>query len=116
MLADELDYVIGVDTHRDEHALRDRRRADGRVDRADGRGASGRGYAEAVRFAERHARGAASGRSRAPVTTAPACPLPQQRGERCTRPGAARAERRLRGKDDSLDAIRAARSALATRS
>jgi hypothetical protein len=30
MLADELDYVVGVDTHLDEHVARGGRRTDGR--------------------------------------------------------------------------------------
>jgi transposase len=57
MLADELDYVIGVDTHRDEHAL-------AVVDCPSGASlgealisADGRGYAGALAFAAERAPG-----------------------------------------------------------
>ncbi len=117
MLADELDYVVGVDTHRDEHALAvvdartgaliaqataaaaaaaTRRRCDSRIDTRQAR---------------------ACGLSRAPATTVPAsCGCFSAAASRYTKSNAAsRAERRLRGKDDQLDAVRAARSALATK-
>jgi transposase len=76
-----------------------------------------RGYAEAVRFVESHAPGARVwavegachyGAGLARFLSA--------RGELVHESGrSTRAERRLRGKDDSLDAIRAARSALASK-
>ena len=71
MLADELDYVLGVDTHRDEHAMAVVRRRSRRYLRARG---------ESVLEVSRIPRG----------------------------------ERRLRGKDDALDAARTARAALAS--
>ena len=46
MLADELDYVLGVDTHRDRARDRGRDRADGRCDRATAAARRSRGYAE----------------------------------------------------------------------
>src|SRR5204862_18855 len=57
MLADEVDYVIGVDTHRDQHTLAVVNAPAGAVVAQTVVGASAGGYAEAVRFAERHARG-----------------------------------------------------------
>ena len=56
MLADEVDYVIGVDTHRDEHVLAVVVAPTGAVVARRAVRASARGYAEAVRFAEQHAR------------------------------------------------------------
>lgn len=55
MLADEVDYVVGVDTHRDEHALAVVAAPAGGVVAQRPVGATARGYAEAVRFAEQHA-------------------------------------------------------------
>ena len=54
MLADELDYVVGVDTHRDEHALAIVDARTGALIAQATTAARGRGYAEAVRFADRH--------------------------------------------------------------
>ena len=66
MLADELDYVIGVDTHRDEHVLAVVTAPAGAVVARRAIGADGRGYREALRFAERgRARAGGRGRSRA---------------------------------------------------
>ena len=69
MLADELDYVVGVDTHRDRHALA--------------------------------------------VVAAPSGGVVAQRSVLEGGRGP-RNERRLRGKDDPLDAVRAARATLAS--
>ena len=76
MLADELDYVLGVDTHRDEHVMA-----------IEGTGSYGAGLGRYL-----HARG----ESVLEVSRTP------------------RGERRLRGKDDALDAARTARAALAS--
>ena len=57
MLADELDYVIGVDTHRDQHVLAVVRAPAGAVVARRAVGAGGRGYREALRFAEQLAAG-----------------------------------------------------------
>ena len=116
MLADELDYVIGVDTHRDQHALAVVDARTGAVVAQTTTAAEAHGYARAMRFAARHAPGArmwaieGSGHYGAGLTR-----FLGARGEPVAEVGrSVRGERRLRGKDDPLDAIRAARSALAT--
>ena len=58
MLADELDYVIGVDTHRDRHTLAVVAAGTGAVVAQTLVAARARGYAAALRFADRHAGGA----------------------------------------------------------
>ena len=115
MLADELDYVIGVDTHRDQHALAVVDARTGAVVAQTTTAAEARGYTQALRFADRHAPGArmwaieGSGHYGAALTRFLAA-----RAESVAEVGRSiRGERRLRGKDDPLDAIRAARSALA---
>jgi len=116
MLADRLDYVIGVDTHRDQHTLAVVAAATGAVVAQIVVETSARGYAEAHRFAERHAAGAriwaveGAGHYGAGLTRFLAA-----RDETVVEVGRQpRGERRLRGKDDALDAIRAARSGLAS--
>src|SRR2546429_5419750 len=52
MLADELDYVVGVDTHRDEHTLALVEAATGAVLAQQTVASNGRGYAQALRFAQ----------------------------------------------------------------
>ena len=56
MLADEVDYVVGVDTHRDEHVLAVVAAPTGAVVAQRSVRANARGYAEAFRFAEEYAR------------------------------------------------------------
>ena len=72
MLADEVDFVVGVDTHRDEHVLAVvacSRRAACSLRRAVR--TNGRGYAEALRFAdELGGRAPGSGRSKVSAITA----------------------------------------------
>ena len=116
MLADELDYVIGVDTHRDQHALAVVDARTGAIVAQTTTAAEARGYTQALRFADRHASGArmwaieGSGHYGAGLTR-----FLSARAESVAEVGRSiRGERRLRGKDDPLDAIRAARSALAT--
>jgi len=116
MVADELDYVVGVDTHLDEHVLAVVAAPSGAVVADRSVDASGRGYAAAFRFAAEQAKGArvwaieGTGSYGAGLARYLA-----GRGEtvleisRTPRP-----ERRLRGKDDSLDAARIARAALAS--
>jgi transposase len=58
MLADELDYVIGVDTHRDQHALAVVAAPTGAVVAQRLVAADAGGYREALRVAGRYARGA----------------------------------------------------------
>ncbi len=116
MLADELDYVIGVDTHRDEHALVVLTAPAGAVVAGRTVRANPRGYGAALRFAELYASGArawaiegtgsygaglARSLANSGETVLEVSRTPQ-------------AERRLRGKDDTLDAARTARAALAS--
>jgi transposase len=115
MLADEVDYVIGVDTHRDQHTLAVVVAPTGAVLAQMVVRATGRGYAQALRFAESHAGGVrawaieGAGHYGAGLTR-----YLGDRGETVLEVGRhARTERRLRGKDDPLDAIRAARTGLA---
>ncbi|MGH7123401.1 MAG: IS110 family transposase [Stellaceae bacterium] len=115
MLADELDYVVGVDTHRDEHVLAVVTAPTGAVVARRAIEASGRGYREALCFAEQVAAGKrawaieGSGSYGAGLARS----LSEQ-GEAVLEVGRTpRAERRLVGKDDSLDAVRTARAALA---
>ena len=57
MLADELDYVIGVDTHRDEHVLAVITAPAGAVVAGEAVRADARGYRTMLRFAVRYASG-----------------------------------------------------------
>ena len=96
MLADQLDYVVGVDPHRDSHA------------------ANSQGYAQALRFVAVHA----SGRRAFAVEGTGSFGAGLTRflageGERVLEVGRLRRERRSGGKTDALDAVRAARSVLA---
>src|SRR5439155_7364898 len=116
MLADEVDYVVGVDPHRDQHALAVVGTRTGGVVAQRSVVANGRGYAEAVRLAEKHAPGtrvwAVEGAGHYGAGFARYL---SDRGETVLEIGRGpRHERRLRGKDDPLDAIRAARTALAS--
>ena len=102
MLADELDYVVGVDTHRDQHVLSVVAAPTGAVVAQRSVAASGRGYAQALRFANDQAEGArvwavagtghyGSGLAR----------YLSGRGETVIEAGRSpRGERRLQGKDD----------------
>jgi transposase len=117
MLAEKVDYVIGVDTHRDQHTLAVVIVPTGAVVAQRSVRANARGYTEAVRFANAHARGArvwaveGAGHYGAGLTRDLS-----GRGESVVEIGrSSRAERRLHGKDDPLDAVRAARTALASR-
>ena len=116
MVADELDYVVGVDTHLDEHVLAVVAAPSGAVVARRSVQASGRGYAAAFRFAADTANGArvwaieGTGSYGAGLARYLA-----GRGETVLEISRTpRAERRLRGKDDSLDATRTARAALAS--
>ncbi len=116
MLADELDYVVGVDTHLDEHVLAVVVAPAGAVVAQRSVQTSARGYAAAVRFAEEHANGArvwaieGAGHYGAGLAR-----HLSGRGETVLEVGRGpRDERRLRGKDDPLDATRAARAALSS--
>src|SRR5438477_5286393 len=114
MLADQLDYVIGVDPHRDLHAL-------AVVHVLSGAGlfettiaANSDGYAQALKLVEAQASGRRA--FAVEVTGSFGAGLTRflsGRGERVLEVGRLRRERRSGGKTDALDAVRAARSALA---
>src|SRR5438093_1078151 len=117
MVADEVDYVIGVDTHRDEHVLAAVAAPAGAVVAGEAVGADARGYRATLRFATRYADGRrawaieGSGSYGAGLARYLA-----ERGETVLELSRApKGERRLRGKDDALDAVRTARAALASR-
>ena len=116
MVADEVDYVVGVDTHLDEHVLAVVAAPAGAVLARRAVGANGRGYSAALRFA-----GEAAGGARVWAiegTGSYGAGLARYlagRGETVLEISRTpRAERRLRGKDDTLDAARTARAALAS--
>src|SRR5262245_31170777 len=113
MLADRVDYVVGVDPHRDAHALAIvQARTGGAVGSAQVT-ANARGYAQALRLAEREAPGRrawaieGTGSYGAGLTRFLA-----RRGEWVLEVGRMRRERRSHAKSDALDALRAARSVL----
>jgi transposase len=115
MLADEVDYVLGVDTHRDEHVVAVATAPAGAVVAGKTARANARGYRDLLRLAERYAAGrrawAIEGSGSYGLGLARYL---SERGEvvlEASRPP--RTERRLRGKDDALDATRTARAALA---
>ncbi len=116
MLADQVDYVVGVDTHRDEHVLAVVVAPTGAIVAQRSVRATARGYAQALRFTQEHAAGArvwaveGAGHYGAGLAR-----YLSDHGETVCEIGRGpRDERRLRGKDDSLDATRAARTALAS--
>ncbi len=116
MLADEVDYVVGVDTHRDQHVLAVVVAGTGVVGARRSVRSSARGYAEALRFAQAAADGArvwaVEGVGHYGAGLARHL---SGRGETVLEAGRGpRDQRRLQGKDDSLDAVRAARTALAS--
>ena len=113
MLADQLDYVIGVDPHRDSHALAVVHVISGAIVFEATVAANSEGYARALELVDAHAaarrafavEGAGSfgsGLTRFLIG----------RGERVLEVGRLRRERRSGGKSDALDAVRAARSVL----
>ena len=115
MLADELDYVVGVDPHRDEHALAIVRAGTGAAVFEGQVAASERGYVQALRMAGREAPGRrawaieGTGSYGAGLARYLAA-----RGEWVLEVGRTRRERRSHAKTDALDALRAARSVLGT--
>jgi transposase len=113
MLADQLDYVVGVDPHRDLHALAVVHVLSGAVVLETTSAASSDGYAQALKLVEVHASGRrafaveGTGSFGAGLTR-----FLTGRGERVLEVSRLRRERRSGGKTDALDAIRAARSVL----
>ena len=114
MLADQLDYVVGVDPHRDSHALAVVHVVSGAVVFEATVAANSDGYAQALQLVDEHAAGRrafaveGTGSFGAGLTR-----FLTGRGERVLEVGRLRRERRSGGKTDALDAIRAARSVLA---
>jgi len=114
MLADQLDYVVGVDPHRDVHALAVVHVLSGAVVLEETVAANSDGYALALKFVEVHASGRrafaveGTGSFGAGLTR-----FLSGRGERVLEVSRLRRERRSGGKTDALDAVRAARSVLA---
>ena len=113
MLADQLDYIIGVDPHRDLHAVAIVEARTGVVVFESTVSADKGGYAEALRLAEQHAparRGfAVEGTS---SYGAGLSRFLADHGEQVFEVSRLRRERRSRGETDALDAVRAARSVL----
>ena len=116
MLADELDYVVGVDTHRDEHVLAVLTAPTGAITAGKAVRANTRGYREALRIADQYAPGSRAWAIEGTGSYgAGLARYLAERGETVLEVSRTpRAERRLRGKDDSLDAARTARAALAS--
>jgi transposase len=113
MVADQLDYVIGVDPHRDQHAIGVVEVVSGVVVCEASVAADSSGYEEALRVAEAHASGRrafaveGSGSYGAGLTR-----FLTASGERVFEVGRLPRQRRGSGKTDALDAVRAARSVL----
>src|SRR4051794_25145550 len=113
MLADELDFVVGVDPHRDSHALGVVEVRSGVVVYEASVTADSSGYALALSVAEHHAPGRrafaveGTGSYGAGLTR-----FLSGRGEQVFEVGRLRRERRSGGKTDALDAVRSARSVL----
>jgi transposase len=114
MLADEVDFVIGVDTHRDAHALAVVAAATGGVVLVEPwLAASPRGYRRLLQLAQSHAPGnrafAVEGTGSYGAGLARFLADQGERVHEVERPQRARGRR---GKSDTLDAVRAARALL----
>ena len=113
MLADQLDYIVGVDPDRDSHALAVVEVVSGAVVFEVIVDANSDGYARALKLVDEHgpARRAfaveGTGSFGAGLTR-----FLSGRGERVFEVGRLRRERRSGGKTDALDAVGAARSVL----
>src|SRR2546427_9106728 len=109
MLADQLDYVVGVDPHRDSHALAVVHVVTGAVVFEETVVASGDGYANALKLVDRHAPGrrafavegtASFGAGLTRFLTG--------RGEQVLEAGRLRRERRSGGQNHALPPVRPA--------
>ena len=114
MLADQLDFIVGVDTHRDAQAVAVVEVLSGAVVFETTVLANGAGYAQVLKIVDVHA----SGRRAFAVEGTGSFGVGLTRfltgrGERVLEVGRLRRERRSGGKTDALDAVRAARSVLA---
>jgi transposase len=116
MLADEVDYVLGVDTHRDEHVMVIVTAPAGAVVSGRSALANAGGYRELLRVAERQAPGRRAWAIEGTGSYgAGLARFLAGRGEVVLELSRTpRVERRLSGKDDTLDAVRTARAALAS--
>src|SRR3954465_628689 len=116
MLADQLDYVVGVDPHRDSHALAVVHVRSGVVVFEATVAASSEGYRHALQLVDAHASGRrafaveGSGSFGAGLTR-----FLTGREERVLEVSRLRRERRSGGKTDALDAVRAAHSVLTSK-
>src|SRR5438876_526486 len=111
MLADELDFVLGVDTHRDVHAVGVIEVRTGVVVFEATIAADSGGYAEALWLAQRHAPGRRAFAIEGTASFgAGLTRFLVDGGEQVFEVGRLRRERRSGGKTDALDAVRAARS------
>jgi transposase len=113
MLAEELDFVVGVDPHRDAHAIAVVEVCTGVVVVESSVAADSGGDREALRVAEEHAPGLrAFAIGGAGSFGAGLSRFLAERGEQVFEVGRVRRERRSGGKTDALDAVRAARAVL----
>jgi transposase len=113
MLADEFDFVVGVDPHRDRHALAIVHAATGAALFEVPVAASEHGYQQALRLVEREAAGRRAWAIEGTGSYgAGLARFLKARGERVLEVGRIRRERRSHAKSDPLDALRAARSVL----
>ena len=113
MLADQLNYIVGVDPHRDSHAIAVVHVQSGAVVFETTVVANSDGYANALKVVGEHASGRrafaveGTGSFGARLTR-----FLTSHDERVLEVGRLRRERRSGGKTDALDAVRAARSVL----
>jgi transposase len=113
LLADEVDYVVGVDPHGDAHALAIVHAGTGGAVCSAQVTANARGYAQALRLAEREAPGRRAWAIEGTGSYgAGLARFLAKRGEWVLEVGRTRRERRSHAKTDALDALRAARSML----
>src|SRR5207253_8179864 len=113
MLADQLDFVVGVDSHRDSHAVAVVAVPSGVVVFEATVAASSAGYAEALRLAGRYAPGRRAFAIEGTASYgAGLSRFLLAHDEQVFEVGRLRRERPSAGKTDALDAIRAARSVL----
>ena len=113
MLADQLDYIVGVDPHRDSHAIAVVHVQSGAIVFETTVVASSDGYAKVLKIVGEHA----SGRRAFAVEGTGSFGAGLTRfltghDEQVLEVGRLRRERRSGGKSDALDAVRAARSVL----
>lgn len=114
MLADELDFVVGADTHRDVHTLAAVQAPTGGLVAEGAVEASGRGYRHALRFARAHAPGRRAWAIEGTGSYgAGLARFLGERGERVLEVDRPKREGRSQAKSDPLDAVRAARTVLA---